>query len=126
MPASPIQLDRILTWSYRFDTAESFEDPSNYVDRTKKVWARRDDFKTGSERPIVGIVGNKLVCQFTCRLSAFDVDRGVGRSRGLQTGTEYLIEASGTRWSISDFGEVVDSFGGSRPGYVKIICSRIA
>ena len=120
MPAGPIKLDRILTFSRLVLSDEPDEHGNPVFERqSHKVWARREDVQRGFT-----IAGNSFVASGTTPGAVFTVrPQSV---RGIETEADQLLtERDGTKWTIKDFGDYVDSYGGSRPQYLAVLCEQV-
>ena len=115
----PIQLDRILTIVYREDTGQIDSQGHPILrDATKAIWARRQSFQAGRDLQSYALpIGQELRQAFVVRESALaGIPFAADSSR--------FTEADGKVWTVEDYGPFQDdSVGGSREGYLQIVCS---
>lgn len=119
MPIQPIQLDRVVTWTFQVDTGlvDSNGHPI-YEDRIKTIWARREDCRVGQDlSQSANIDANwiRAVCS----------ERAESVREGLSTSGQTISDGDNS-WKVQDFGNLVRAYGGSRRQYVTILCGRTA
>ena len=117
MPIQPIQLDRVVTWTFQVDTGRT--DSNNhpiYEERSNKIWARREDYRMGRDlTQSVNINADWTQAIFTVRAESV--------REGLSTSGQTIMDR-GQLWQVEDFGDLVRPYGGSRQQYVTVLCGR--